>query len=158
MSISDFTNLTGEIRIRLGAMYQQIPNNVQAGEALQDGQFVYLSTGGRYYLASPTECATHLVLKSGVPRVSCVDIQKTGSVETGEPVMAVTGGPGTVEIPVAASVVKGIELTVNAEGWATPRTALAGYCIGYALEDVTVTGATPVMCECFITLPAKYQV
>lgn len=65
MGITDFGNLTKEVRIRQGSLFQQVPNFVMAGQDLADGQFVNYGGEGEYFLASSTTPATHLVLKSG---------------------------------------------------------------------------------------------
>jgi hypothetical protein len=158
MSITTFNNPTGEVRIREGSKFQQIPNLVEAAELLADGMFVYLGAAGKYYRASQTEPATHFVLKSGEPRITSTEITDLiGTVQIGEPVMAMTGGPGTVTIPFAGTVSIGDELMVNANGYAVRRTnGQAAYVIGVANESITVTSGT-VSGEALITLPAQYR-
>ncbi len=162
MAITDstFKNLTNEVRIRQGSKFEQIPNLVEAGEELADGQFVHISdVDGKYATANQTTAATHCVLKSGQNRLTATEIATlTGSVQEGEPVMAFTGGPGTADIPIAGIVSKGDELTLNNNGYAVRRYSTENaYLIGVANEDVNGTSDAPVMGEVFIDLPAKYS-
>jgi hypothetical protein len=158
MSLTDYANITNEVRIRQGEMLRDVPNLVEAAETLTDGQFVYLTTDGKYAKASQTVAATHLVIKSGEPRLTAVEIATlTGTVQAGEPVLAVTGGPSTVDIPFAANATKGQELMVNADGFAIPRSG-AAFCIGTANADVTIAdGDTIAWGEAFLSLPATWR-
>lgn len=159
MSLTDttFSNLTGEVRIRQGAAFQQIPNLVEAGENLANGQFVQLSEdGGQFRNASQTTAATHLVLKSAEPRITAEEIATlTGSVVEGESVMAITGGPGTVDIPFAGNVNAGDELMVNSQGYAVRKSG-AAFVVGVATQTVIVSGATAVG-TALLTLPATWR-
>lgn len=161
MAITDstFSNLTGEVRIRQGSRFQDIPNLIEAGEDLEVGMFAYISDDGKFYTASQTTPATHLVIKSGEPRLTHTEIVTlTGLVQAGEPVMATTG-QGTATIPIASDVVAGDELTVDANGYATRRNASqAAEVIGQALETVTVAaGNTYAWGTALIYLPARYS-
>lgn len=162
MSITDAanTNLTGEVRIRAGSHFQQLPNLIEAAEDFANGQFVFLSTiDGKYSGASQNERATHCVIKSGEPRLLATEIATlSGIVQAGETVMAFTGGPGTVTIPFATDVSKGDELMINADGYAVVRpSGTAAFAIGTATEDVTIpVGMTTEWGEAFITLPAQW--
>ena len=162
MAITDATykNLLKQVRIRQGAEFTQIPNLIEAGEELADGQFVYISDiDGKFVIASRTIAATHCVLKSANPRLTASEIAAySGSVQEGEPVMAFTGGPGTVDIPIADDVSVGDELTLDNNGYATKRIISENaYVIGIANEAVSGTADDPVMGEAFITLPARYS-
>ena len=112
-----------------------------------------------FELASQAVAATHCVIKSGNPRLTATEIAAySGSVQEGEPVIAITGGPGTVDIPIAANVSVGDELTLDDNGYATKRvTSENAYVVGIANEDVNGTADNPVMGEVFITLPARYS-
>lgn len=155
MSITDsqFENLSGETRIRQGGEFTQIPNHVPAGEQLTAGQFCRMQDGAFYKSMQPT----HLILKSGEPRITPYEVSTiTGNIVLeGEPCLAVTGGPGTATIPFAETVYEGDLLVVNANGYAVRKSG-AGYVIGTALEDVTVTG-TLHWGDAMLNLPAAYH-
>ena len=162
MGITD-TQPTNEVRVRSDALFQQVPNNVEAAEAMVDGQFVALTEpDGRFTLVSnQDEGASHLALKSGVGRFTHADITNlTGAIQEGEPVMALTGGPGVVRIPFASDVVAGQDLTVEA-GYAVSWSdtgATGAFVVGKSLEDLTIPdGETVVWGDAWIHLPAKYQ-
>lgn len=155
---SEFANLTGEIRIRQGAAFQQIPNLVEAGEDLLDGMFVEMTSDGTFHKCNgATTAPTHLVLKSAEPRLTAVEVAElTGTIQDGEPTLSITGGPGTVDIPFASNVTQGDELTTNLSGFAVRRTG-ASFCIGVANADVSLNGEDTAIGEAFITLPATWR-
>lgn len=160
MAITDATNtnLTSEVRIRQGAHFQQVPNLIEAGEELANGEFVHLSTiDGKYMLAGPGDRATHCVLKSGEHRITATEIATlSGTVQEGETVMAFTGGPGTVTIPFATHVWAGDQLTINADGYAIQKPPGGGFVIGTAVNDVDLAGESVQFGEAFINLPAQW--
>lgn len=158
MSITDFSNESLEVRIRQGAMFQQIPNLIEAGADLADGMFVRL-VGNAYAKASAAYPATHLVLKSGEPRLTASEIESVGFVHEGEPVIAITGGPGTVTIPIAESVTAGDELTVGDEGYAVKKVlGVDAFVVGIAAEDATLPpGDSVIFANALVTLPAQFR-
>jgi len=139
-------------------MLQDVPNLVEASEELADGMFVHLTTDGKYAKAGVSIAATHLVVKSGEPRITALEVVNlTGTIQAGEPIVALTGGPATVDIPFAGDVHKGDELAVDADGYAVGRTG-AAFCIGIANADVSIApGDTLAWGEAFITLPATWR-
>ena len=151
---SQFENLSGETRIRQGSEFVQIPNLVPAGEQLTAGQFVRMQDGAFYKSMQPT----HLVLKSGEPRITPFEVSSiTGNIVLeGEPTLAVTAGPGVVTIPFQTTVYTGDLLTVSVDGYAVKKTG-AGYVIGTAMEDMIVTGNNLEWGNAMITLPAAYN-
>lgn len=155
MSLTDLQY--NEVRIRQGEHFQQIPNFIIATEALVDGQFVYLDSSGGYSKASSSNAATHFVKRSGEKRHSIEEINTLiGTVQAGEPVMAITG-QGTVTIPFASNVNVGDQLVVS-NGYAVKYTAGADYIIGQALEDVVIAdGETVEWGDALINLPATYK-
>lgn len=161
MPINDFT--LREVRIRQDAEFIDVPNNVQAGEALKDGQFVELTTpDGRYRkVTGQDDTATHLVIKSGTSRKTPTEIANLiGIVQEGEPVLTVTGGPGVVTIPFSGSVINGQELTVErgyAVPWSKDTGATGAYLVGRALEDVSVADGEIAWGDALITLPAQFS-
>jgi hypothetical protein len=162
MSIQDLNNLTSEVRIRHGSQFQQMPNFIVAGQQIQNGTFVYLHNDDagevEYWHATRLTPATHLVIKSGVPRLTHDDIVNFSEVvNIGEPAMTVTGY-GTATIPFAATATAGQELTLNDNGFAIPRTpGQASYLVGTALQDVVVPSGEAVLSDALINLPAKYS-
>lgn len=160
MAITDTTyqNLTSEVRVLQIGTLQAIPNRITASEELADGMFVMLGADQTFEIPATNHAATHLVLKSGEPRLTAIEIANNmGRVLEGEPVMALGSGSGTVSIPFAQSITSGEEITVNVYGYAVPRSGSACYVVGVANEDVTVQIGAVAFGEAVLSLPATYR-
>lgn len=161
MAITDFS--TDEVRIRQDAEFIQIPNLIEAGDDLANGQFVFIeATFGTFLKASQDDRATHLVLKSGIGRNTAVEIATLiGIVQKGEPTTALTGGPGIVTIPFKGNVRAGQQLTTDAGyavGWSDDSGATGAFVIGEALDDVTVDSSTGIgWGDALLNLPAQFS-
>jgi hypothetical protein len=135
MSINDYG--TDEIRIRQDHLFIQSPNNTQAGEDLSAGQFAQLGADAEYYAVGAGEFASHLIIRSAKKK----DPADWGTIDEGDPVIAITGGPGIVTIPVRSTVTAGQKLTTNANGyavaWSDDTSGTAAHIVGEALADVT---------------------
>lgn len=154
MAIQDIQ--TNEVRIRDAEAFSQIPNNTPYGDAtaIDVGAFAQIGVGNdgnaAYFTVGAGEMASHLLVKA-TPAATVREIAM------GEPVQAITGGPGRVTIPFATSATVGAKLTTNENGYAVPWTAGNDlHIVGESLDTVVIEpGETFGWGDALITLPTS---